>query len=440
MGKVIIVEDSLSYLEYVSGFLKSKGWETATTMSRKGAMQLIGEADDEDIILSDMRLGDGEVTDLLEWMRKGNIHNPVIVMTRYFETPSAINALKLGAKDFIDKTTLEVNLPPLLKSIRKELSERYRTHEPIFNRQSEAYQNVLEKVRLVAATDMSVLITGESGTGKEHIARKIHEQSQRHGKPFGKVDCGTLDENLAKSTLFGHEKGAFTGAEKRHRGLFETVDGGTLFLDEIGNLSLSVQQMLLRALQEKTFRPIGAEKDLKADIRIVAATNEDLDKAVGEGRFRADLLYRLRVFPIQMPTLTECREDIMPLAEFFREKNKGEKKLKGFSDDAKKALTEHYWQGNVRELKNVIERAVVYAKGDEITAADIVFDCVAQANGKTLRLNDPEMEKRKIMDALDKTDGNISEAVAELGIGRTTLYTKMAIYGIDAKEWRKRKR
>lgn len=439
MGRIIIVEDSRSYLEYVSDFLKVQGWDTVATTSRKAAMPLISRAGDEDIILSDMRLGDGEVTDLLEWMNKGGIHNPIIVMTHYYETPFAVKALKLGAKDFIYKPALEMNLPPILRTLQKELKERYRKHEPIFNRQSKAYQDVLELVRLIAPTDMSVLITGESGTGKEHIARKIHEQSARHGKPFDKVDCGTLGENLAMSTLFGHEQGSFTGADKRQKGLFEIVNGGTLFLDEVGNLTPRVQQMLLRALQERIIRPLGAEKEIKADVRIIAATNEDLDKAVQDGRFRADLLYRLRVFPINIPPLRECREDIVPLAEFFREKHKGDKNIKGFSTEAKKKLTAYQWHGNVRELKNVTERAVVYAQGDEITDEDIVFDNISPpTTEKSTLLNDPEEEKRKITEALNNTGGNVNEAAIQLGIGRTTLYTRMTVYGINANDFRRR--
>lgn len=440
MGKIIIVEDSRSYINYIQSFLNSIGWDSVAAMSRKMAMSLISKASDEDIVLSDMRLGDGEASDLLEWMNKANIHNPLIVMTNYFETTSAVNALKLGAKDFINKLALEMNLPPLLCTLKKELESRYTKSEPIFNRQSRAYQSVMEMVRMVASTDVSVLITGESGTGKEHVAKKIHEMSPRHKMMYDKVDCGTLDENLAISVLFGHLKGSYTGATDPHKGLFEVANGGTLFLDEVGNLTNRVQQMLLAALQDKIIRPMGSETVKPVDVRVVAATNEDLEKAVQEGRFRSDLMFRLNVFPIRMPALRECKEDVVPLAEFFRENSKCNKELKGFTSEAKKKLTQHDWPGNVRELKNVVERAAIFAKGEEITSDDIMFDNITQPLRKSLLLNDPDEEKQKIIEALESTGGNVADAIEKLGIGRTTLYDKADLYGIKLEDFRVKKK
>lgn len=442
MGKIIIVEDSKPYLDYVMAFLKSNGWETEFAMSVQMAKKLIKKADCRDIILSDMRLVGGEATDLLEWMRKEKISNPMIVMTRFYDAPPAVNALKLGAKDFINKLALEIDLPPMLETLRKELESKYGKKgfgtKPIFNRPSAAYQSVLEQARRVASSDMPVLITGESGSGKEHIARRIHDCSPRWNKPYDKVDCGTLREEMAVSVLFGHEKGSFTGAIDRHKGLFEVADGGTLFLDEIGNLSVDVQTKLLSAMEDKLIRPLGAEKTKLVDVRVVAATNEDLLKAVQEGRFRNDLWYRLTIFPIHVPALRECKEDILPLAEFFLKTFKGDKELKGISPDAKKMLKSHDWPGNVRELKNVMSRAIVYAKGGEIASEDIIFDNLPKQKGQSMLLKDPDEEKQKIINALKATGGNVEEAARLLGIGRTSMYTKLQVYGIAPNDYRKR--
>ena len=234
-------------------------------------------------------------------------------MTDYDEVPTAVRSLKLGAEDFIPKNLLEMNLPPLLKSLQKRL-EYHKV--PIYERQSAAFREIDRKIRLVAPTNMSVLILGESGTGKEHIAEKIHTMSKRSVGPFVAVDCGLLSKELASSTLFGHEKGAFTGAESKKQGFWEEAAGGTLFLDEIGNLPPEVQQMLLRALEAKRYRPTGGSKDKRADVRIIAATNEDLQAAIAEKHFRQDLFHRIKEYTLNIPPLRECREDTMPLADF----------------------------------------------------------------------------------------------------------------------------
>ena len=275
---------------------------------------------------------------------------------------------------------------------------------------------------------------GESGTGKEHIAKKIHARSKRAGKPFVAVDCGLLSKELAASDLFGHEKGAFTGAERKRLGVWEEAAGGTLFLDEIGNLPPEVQQMLLRALEAKRYRPTGGSKDKKADVRIIAATNEDLQTAIAEKRFRADLYQRLKEYTLHIPPLRECKEDILPLADFFRQlaNEEFEKQVKGFDEEAKKELLAYTWGGNVRELKRVVRMAVLHTEGDTVTADALEFDEMPLAADASLALND--MEKKQIIHALEQTKGNRTMAAALLGIGRTTLYSKMKEYGIKYKE------
>ena len=396
-----------------------------------GARKLFAKIQEDDIVLADMRLPDGDGIDLLEELRKQGRNNPYIIMTEHGEIPIAVRSLKLGAEDFIPKDLLEINLPPLLKALQKRLEH----HEiPIYERQSAAFREIDHKIKLVANTNMSVLILGESGTGKEHIAEKIHARSKRAGKPFVAVDCGLLSKELAASDLFGHEKGAFTGAERKRLGVWEEAAGGTLFLDEIGNLPPEVQQMLLRALEAKRYRPTGGSKDKKADVRIIAATNEDLQTAIAEKRFRADLYQRLKEYTLHIPPLRECKEDILPLVDFFRQlaNEEFEKQVKGFDAEAKKELLAYTWGGNVRELKRVVRMAVLHTEGDTVTADALEFDEMPLADDASLALND--MEKKQIIHALEQTKGNRTMAAALLGIGRTTLYSKMKEYGIKYKE------
>ena len=277
---------------------------------------------------------------------------------------------------------------------------------------------------------------GENGTGKEHIAEKIHTMSKRAGKPFVAVDCGLLSKELAASALFGHEKGAFTGADAKQKGYWEEADGGTLFLDEIGNLPAEVQQMMLRALETKRYRPIGGNKEKAADVRIIAATNEDMQSAVAEKRFRQDLFHRIKEYTLHIPPLRECREDIMPLAEFFRELANKEfgKQVKGFNAEARKRMLVHPWAGNVRELKGTVRSAVLFTDGDWVTADKLEFEESQLSGEASLSLKNVEIEKKQIIRALEQANGNRSLAAELLGIGRTTLYDKMKKYNIRHKE------
>ena len=431
MGRVIVIEDNPIFADYVCRLLATKGFKSETALTCNGARKLFAKMQEDDTVLADLRLPDGDGIALLKELRKQGRHNPYIVMTDYDEVPTAVRSMKSGAEDYIPKKLIEDNLFPLLKSLRKRME---RHEAPVYERQSAAFREIDHKIKLVATTNMSVLILGESGTGKEHIAEKIHARSKRAGKPFIAVDCGLLSKELAASDLFGHEKGAFTGAERKRSGVWEEADGGTLFLDEIGNLPLEVQQMLLRALEAKRYRPTGGSKDKKADVRIIAATNEDLLTAIAEKRFRADLYQRLKEYTIQIPPLRECREDIMPLADFFLQfaNEEFEKQVKGFDAEAKKRMLAYTWGGNVRELKSAVRMAVLHTEGDTVTTDTLEFDEMPLAADASLALDD--MEKEQIIRALERAKGNRTLAAELLGIGRTTLYNKIRLYGIKYKE------
>lgn len=427
MGRVIVIEDNIIYSDFVCHLLENKGFHCVAISTCNGARKLFAGIQEDDIVLSDLRLPDGDGIVLLEELRKQGRNNPYIVMTDYDEVPTAVRSMKSGAEDYIPKKLLEDNLFPLLKILQKRTEC---PSAPIHERQSTAFREIDRRIRLVAPTNMSVLILGESGTGKEHIAGKIHARSKRAGKPFVAVDCGLLSKELAASALFGHEKGAFTGAEGRKPGFWEEADGGTLFLDEIGNLPIEVQQMLLRAIQSKRYRPVGGGKEKSANVRIIAATNEDLSAAIAEKRFRQDLYQRLKEYTIQIPPLRECKDDILPLAEFFRQlaNEEFEKQVKGFDTEARKRLLAYAWGGNVRELKRVVRLAVLHTEGDTATANTLEFDEIPSAHDTSLTLRD--MEKVRILRALEQAQGNHTLAAELLGIGRTTLYNKMKAYRI----------
>ena len=430
--KIYVIEDNPVYNDYVCNLLKKGGFDTAQAFHLNTAKKLLLMAKEDDIVLADLRLPDGESIDLLRWMRANNKEQPFIVMTNYGEVNSAVESMKLGSKDYIQKPLLEDRLVPLVRSIQKEQEKRKQRQIPIFKRSGEAFVNIKKRIRLVAPTRMSVLILGENGTGKEHIAHHIHAQSKQSDKPFVAVDCGALPPSLAQSAFFGHVKGAFTGADADKAGYFQEADGGTLFLDEVGNLTMETQQMLLRAIQERRYRPTGAKEDKTANVRIVAATNEDLQKAVEEKRFRQDLLYRLQEFVITVPPLRDCQDDIMPLAEFFREiaNQELERNVKGFNTAARNALLTYPWPGNVRELRQKIQTAVLQTEDEVITEDDLELSCEQITSPVGFTLKSEDEEKERILRALKQAKGNKRLAAKLLGIGRTTLYSKLEEYGL----------
>lgn len=379
-------------------------------------------------------LPDGSGIDLLCWMRKEGKMQPFIIMTDYAEVNTAVESMKLGSIDYIPKQLVEDKLVPLIRSILKERQAGQR-RMPIFAREGSAFQKIMHRIRLVAATDMSVMIFGENGTGKEHIAHLLHDKSKRAGKPFVAVDCGSLSKELAPSAFFGHVKGAFTGADNAKKGYFHEAEGGTLFLDEVGNLALETQQMLLRAIQERRYRPVGDKADRNFNVRIIAATNEDLEVSVNEKRFRQDLLYRLHDFGITVPPLRDCQEDIMPLAEFFRDMANRELEcsVSGFSSEARKALLTHAWPGNVRELRQKVMGAVLQAQEGVVMKEHLELAVTKPTSTVSFALRNDAEDKERILRALKQANGNRSVAAELLGIGRTTLYSKLEEYGLKYK-------
>ena len=422
--RIIVVEDNIVYCEFVCNLLAREGFRTVQAYHLSTAKKLLQQASDGDIVVSD----------LLRWMRKEGMTQPLIIMTNYAEVHTAVESMKLGSLDYIPKQLVEDKLMPLLPTILKERSIG-RNRMPVFARDSSAFQKIMQQIRLVAPTDMSVLIFGENGTGKEHIAHHLHDKSKRAGKPFVPVDCGSLSKDLAPSVFFGHVKGAFTGADSTKKGYFNEAEGGTLFLDEVGNLALETQQMLLRAIQERRYRPIGDKTDKSFNVRIIAATNEDLEKAVIEKRFRQDLLYRLHDFEITVPPLRDCQEDIMPLAEFFREiaNNELECSVTGFDAEARKTLLTHPWPGNVRELRQKIMGAVLQAQTGVVMKEHLELAVTKPTSPVSFALRNDAEDKERILRALKQANGNRKVAAELLGIGRTTLYSKLEEYGLKYK-------
>ena len=433
MEKVIVIDDNVVYCDYVGNLLAKEGIAIEKIYSFAAAKKALAAVRSDDIVLSDLRLPDGDGIELLKLVRDAGHRNPFFIMTDYDEVPTAVRSMKSGADDYISKRKLEDELLPVIRNLLKRKRRANTNGENIFQRESEAFQLIDRRIRLVASTNISVLILGENGTGKEHIAEKIHRLSDRLGKPFVAVDCGLLSASLAASTLFGHEKGAFTGATDNKAGYFREADGGTLFLDEVGNLPMEVQQMLLRAIQSKTYRSVGGNQDKVSDVRIIAATNEDLKKAVEEKRFRQDLYYRIQEFVIELPPLRKCREDILPLAKFFIDEMSTElnKSVSGLDEEATERLQLYNWPGNVRELRQTIQTAVLMTGNGMITTETLGLpEEVVYANSD-FSLIDDETQKERIIKALKQADGNKRQAARLLGISPPTLYKKLEQYHIQ---------
>lgn len=437
--KVIVIEDNILFCDYICSLLQKADFKTMKAHGLAQAKKMIrGSIHEDDMVLADLRLPDGESTALLKWMRDNGYMHPFIMMTNYEEIHSAVHAMKLGAEDFILKPLVEDKLLPAIRKI-KAANDTF--SKVIYERRSASFCELNQYIHLVAPTDMTVLILGNTGTGKEHLANKIHRRSLRANKPYIKVDCGSLSKDLAASAFFGHVKGAFTGATEEKAGYFLEAQGGTLFMDEVENLSIETQRMLLRAIEERSYRPVGGKQDRRMDVRIIAATNEDLFQAVAEKRFRKDLLYRFHDFTITVPALQNCLEDILPLADFFREQSCAElrKEVVGFDGPAKEMLLGYSWPGNVRQLKQVVYAAVLICKGNLITPDFLRLkqtetDAPNSAKKKKIDKCLQKDEKRnieQIKTAISISKGNLTQAAALLGISRPTLYKKMSIHGIS---------
>ncbi len=457
MKSILIVEDDITFGLMLQKWLSRNNFTVNSVSSISDAKKNI-EKNRYDLILSDLRLPDEEGVDLLQWMNKLGISTPLIMMTSYADIQSAVRTMKLGAFDYIakpfhpDDLLSKINealLQPknslnTANSEKKILTEK--TNEEYIEGDSEAAKQLYKFVKLVAPTNMSVLIQGASGTGKEHIAKSIHNLSKRSDKAFIAIDCGAIPKELAASEFFGHVKGAFTGALEDKKGAFIAANGGTIFLDEIGNLNYNTQIQLLRALQERIIRPIGSNTATQVDIRLIAATNEDLSQAIADGLFREDLYHRINEFTIHVPSLSERKEDIPLFANLFLKQANRElnKKVEGYSEEALLVLTSYNWPGNVRQLKNIIRKATLLAQTNTIELSDFESDLVGNkantietnitsniSSGTSIELYDEQDEKQKILVALKMTNNNKSKAAKLLKIDRKTLYNKLKLYDIE---------
>lgn len=464
MKAILIVEDDITFGMMLKTWLGKKGFDVSTVSNIARAQKHI-ENQTVDLILSDLRLPDYEGIDLLKWMNDREMNIPLIIMTGYADIQSAVLAMKLGARDYIAKP---VNPEELLKKISEALQaadnpttihnpatihSTARTsanpkrnasnsqdisgspHSSYLEGESDAAKQLYNYVGLVAPTNMSVLINGSSGTGKEYVAHRIHQLSKRSDKPFIAVDCGSIPKELAASEFFGHVKGSFTGALTDKTGAFVAANGGTIFLDEIGNLSYEVQIQLLRALQERKIRPVGSTQEISVDIRLVSATNENLEQAIEKGTFREDLYHRINEFTLRMPDLKERKEDILLFANFFLDQANKEldKHLIGFDTKASQALLSYHWPGNLRQMRNIIKRATLLAQSNFITLSELGTELLETPVSATtnMALRNEETEKEHILKALRQTGNNKSKAAQLLDIDRKTLYNKLKLYNID---------
>ena len=486
MEKILIIDDNNDICVLLEKFLTKQKYKTASAQRGEEGLALLRK-ESYDLVICDFKLPD---TDGLEMLRRIKVLSPataVIIITGYSDVRIAVQALKYGAFDYVTKPLLpdeilytiksalekkgtgntravasaaeEVEKPVVVKLAKRELAPAGKRF--IFGK-SRAAEQLQKHIELIAPTNMSVIITGETGTGKEFVANAIHLSSKRADKPFVAIDCGALSKELAGSELFGHVKGAFTGATGDKMGSFEYASGGTLFLDEISNLSYESQLKLLRVLQERKIKRVGGNNDINVDVRILCATNEDLRDAVRQGRFREDIFHRLDEFRIDLPALRERRADIMMFAEHFLElaNRQLEKDVQGFDDDAKDKFKEYYWHGNLRELQNVVKRAVLLTQGDLITvdvlpheivsptyisaeeSAGFVVDAVRpgslpimhhpmqQGQGGNLKSVSESAERAAILKVLEKTGYNKTKAAEVLNIDRKTLYNKLKAYDI----------
>ena len=439
-NSILIVEDDLTFATMLKTWLCRKGFQVYTGSGISAARSML-EENKIDLILSDLRLPDGDGTSLLEWRKENNNTTPIIIMTSYADIQSAVNAMKNGACDYVSKPVrpdellmkIEEAIKSNSSSVAKEPAKGAAAENEYMEGKSELARQMYNYVALVAPTPMAVLINGASGTGKEYVAKRIHMQSKRSDKPFVAIDCGSIPKELAASEFFGHVKGSFTGAINDKVGAFVEANGGTLFLDEVGNLGYDVQVQLLRALQERRIRPVGATKEIEVDVRVVCATNENLLEAIANGTFREDLYHRINEFTLRMPSLQERRDDIMLFANFFLDRANRElgRELIGFDAEAAMLLQSYSWPGNLRQLKNIVNRATLLAQGSFITVRDLDLPRTEQSVPNLQPLYDKDDEKKRILDALKHTGNNKSKAAALLGIDRKTLYNKLKLYGVE---------
>jgi two-component system response regulator HydG len=453
MPKILVIEDDISFCKLLEKFLTKNKYEVSVAFSASEARAII-KNESFDLILTDLRLPDSDGIGLMSEFKNEYPEVPVILMTGYSDVNTAVKAIKNGAADYISKPfNPDEVLLVITNALQTSKEEQEEIETPVKQKKavkktastenefvkgiSVASKKLLDHIQLVSPTDMSVLIIGESGTGKEIIAKSIHQQSQRKNNNFIAVDCGAIPKELAASEFFGHLKGSFTGAISDKMGYFEAANGGTLFLDEIGNLSYENQIQLLRALQERKIKPVGSNKEINVDIRIITATNEDLREAVKNGDFREDLYHRINEFSIQSPSLKDRDEDLMVFADYFLEKANQQlnKDVIGFSPEVISIFQNYSWPGNLRELQNCVKRSTLLTQGDFIES-DVLpiefFQAEKQKPGfSSTSFSLSDNEKEAIIQALNRTQNNKSEAAKLLKITRKTLYNKLKQYNID---------
>lgn len=446
MSKILLIEDDISFCKLLEKFLIKKSFDVTICFSATEARLAI-KKESFDLILMDIRLPDSDGIDLMTEFKIMNPEVPVILMTGYSDVNTAVKAMKKGALDYISKpfnpdevllvitNAMQGNATVAPVKEKKVVKKQTTPENEFVKGISIASKKLLDHIQLVSPTNMSVLIIGESGTGKEIIAKSIHQQSNRKKNNFIAVDCGAIPKELAASEFFGHLKGSFTGAINDKIGYFEAANGGTLFLDEIGNLSYENQIQLLRALQERKIKPVGSNKEINVDIRIITATNEDLREAVKNGDFREDLYHRINEFSIVSPSLTDRGEDLMIFADYFLEKANQQlnKEIIGFSPEVIAIFQKYNWPGNLRELQNCVKRATLLSRG-EFIATDVLPTEFFQVQNETTTQTSfslVENEKDTIINALASTQNNKSEAAKLLKITRKTLYNKLKLYNIE---------
>jgi two-component system response regulator HydG len=450
--KILIVDDDPGHLTTLKTIARSWGYAVQTADDGAEAVELV-KSEPVDLVLMDVRMAKMSGIEALEKISAYNPSIPVIIMTAYSSVESAVEALKTGAYDYLikplDFEVLKLTLERAhdhagLKTENKLLKEQLRADFDTANiiGKSQAMKELMAMLAMAAPSEATVLITGESGTGKELIARSLHLNSPRKDQALVTVNCAALTDTLLESELFGHEKGAFTGADRRREGRFMQANKGTIFLDEIGEMSAMMQAKLLRVLQEREIQRVGSDQVLQVDVRIVTATNRDLQADVGDGRFREDLFYRLNVMQLHVPALRDRRDDIPLLAHHFLEKYaaKNRKSAKGFSPLAMDMLIKYDWPGNVRELENIVERAVILMISEHVTEKELPLNIAKEhtGSGQAVFAGMPfkegsrsleDIEKEAILTTLEAMDGNKSETARRLGITRKTLHNKLKTYG-----------
>lgn len=450
MNSVLIVDDEPGIRETLRGVLEDEGLDVTTAASGEECLDVV-RREHFACILLDIWLGDGiDGLETLQKLREEGIESAVVMISGHGNIETAVRSTKLGAFDFIEKPlSLDRTVLTVKNAIRQRELER--TNQQLQKDLADKYEMVggsvamralRKQISIVAPSDGRVLISGESGTGKELVARAIHAQSKRRNAPFVEINSAAIPEELVESELFGHFKGAFSGATANKKGKFEVADGATLFLDEIGDMSPRVQAKMLRVLEEQRFEPLGSNTPIKVDVRVISATNKRLDELIEGGTFRADLFYRLNVIPFQIPPLRERREDIVALAEHFNQRFSADygKKPKTFTEEAIEALLNYSWPGNVRELRNTIERVVIMATKQKIAAKELPeFGVVDELPSSSFRFPSfkaatDAYQREFILHKLAEHDGNISKAAEEMGVDRSHLYRRMKSLNIQPKQ------